>query len=56
MAMSSIGFRKRNQYPYFSEGAAVCCLEIGKSSECIGFHRRVGYATEILELTFPISK
>jgi 3-oxoacyl-(acyl-carrier-protein) synthase len=37
------------------EGAAVCCLEIGKSQSALAFIEGVGYATEILEHNISIS-
>lgn len=37
------------------EGAAVCCLEIGKSENALAFIEGVGYATEILEHNISIS-
>jgi 3-oxoacyl-(acyl-carrier-protein) synthase len=40
MAMSSIGFRKRNQYPYFRRRSSCLLFGNRQISECIGFHRR----------------
>lgn len=37
------------------EGAAVCCLEMGKSERALAFIEGVGYATEILEHNISIS-
>ena len=37
------------------EGAAVCCLETGKSNSALAFIEGVGYATEILEHNISIS-
>ena len=37
------------------EGAAVCCLELGKKANALAFIEGVGYATEILEHNISIS-
>jgi 3-oxoacyl-(acyl-carrier-protein) synthase len=37
------------------EGAAVCCLEIGKKESALAFIEGIGYATEILEHNISIS-
>jgi 3-oxoacyl-(acyl-carrier-protein) synthase len=37
------------------EGAAVCCLEIGKKENALAYVEGVGYATEILEHNISIS-
>ncbi len=37
------------------EGAAVCCLEIGKKVNALAFIEGIGYATEILEHNISIS-
>lgn len=37
------------------EGAAVCCLEIGKRENALAFVEGIGYATEILEHNTSIS-
>ncbi|WP_073368695.1 beta-ketoacyl synthase N-terminal-like domain-containing protein [Flavobacterium fluvii] len=37
------------------EGAAVCCLEIGKKENALAFVESIGYATEILEHNISIS-
>lgn len=37
------------------EGAAVCCLEIGKKDNALAYIDGVGYATEILEHSISIS-
>lgn len=37
------------------EGAAVCCLEIGKKENTLAFVEGIGYATEILEHNISIS-
>lgn len=37
------------------EGAAVCCLEIGKTANALAFIEGIGYATEILDHHISIS-
>jgi 3-oxoacyl-(acyl-carrier-protein) synthase len=37
------------------EGAAVCCLEMGKKGNALAFIEGIGYATEILEHNISIS-
>jgi 3-oxoacyl-(acyl-carrier-protein) synthase len=37
------------------EGAAVCCLEIGKKENALAYIEGIGYATEILEHNISIS-
>ena len=37
------------------EGAAVCCLEIGKKENALAYLEGIGYATEILEHNISIS-
>jgi 3-oxoacyl-(acyl-carrier-protein) synthase len=37
------------------EGAGVCCLEIGKKENALGYIEGIGYATEILEHNISIS-
>lgn len=37
------------------EGAAVCCLEIGKKENALAYVENIGYATEILEHNISIS-
>ena len=37
------------------EGAAVCCLEVGKKENALAFIEGIGYATEILEHNISIS-
>jgi len=37
------------------EGAAVCCLELGKKENALAFIEGIGYATEILEHNISIS-
>ena len=37
------------------EGAAVCCLELGRKENALAFIEGIGYATEILEHNISIS-
>jgi 3-oxoacyl-(acyl-carrier-protein) synthase len=37
------------------EGAAVCCLELGKKENALAFIEGIGYATEVLEHNISIS-
>jgi len=59
---------KKNNYPcrafdlektqntlILGEGAAVCCLEIGKKDNALAYVEGIGYATEILEHNISIS-
>jgi len=46
--------KKRNTM-ILGEGASVCCLELGKSSNALAYIEGIGYATEILEHNISIS-
>jgi len=46
---------KKQNSLILGEGAAVCCLEIGKKENALAFIERIGYATEILEHNISIS-
>ena len=46
---------KKQSSLILGEGAAVCCLEIGKSPHALAYIEGVGYATEILEHNISIS-
>lgn len=46
---------KKQNTMILGEGAAVCCLEIGKKENAIAFIEGIGYATEILEHSTSIS-
>jgi 3-oxoacyl-(acyl-carrier-protein) synthase len=46
---------KKQNTMILGEGAAVCCLEIGKKENAIAFIEGIGYATEILEHNISIS-
>lgn len=47
--------KKTHSGMILGEGAAVCCLEIGKKENAIAFIEGIGYATEILEHNISIS-
>ncbi|WP_338408180.1 beta-ketoacyl synthase N-terminal-like domain-containing protein [uncultured Flavobacterium sp.] len=46
---------KKQNTLILGEGAAVCCLEIGRKENAIAFIEDIGYATEILEHNISIS-
>jgi 3-oxoacyl-(acyl-carrier-protein) synthase len=46
---------KKKNTLILGEGAAVCCLEIGKKENALAFIEGIGYATEILEHNISIS-
>ncbi len=46
---------KKENTLILGEGAAVCCLEIGKKENAIAFIEGIGYATEILEHNVSVS-
>ncbi|HLF52344.1 beta-ketoacyl synthase N-terminal-like domain-containing protein [Flavobacterium sp.] len=46
---------KKQNSMILGEGAAVCCLEIGKSENALAYIEGIGYATEILEHNISIS-
>lgn len=46
---------KKQNTMILGEGAAVCCLEIGKKDNALAFIQGIGYATEILEHNISIS-
>lgn len=51
----TLDFSKAKNTMVLGEGAAVCCLEIGKSDKTIATIQGIGYATEILEHSISIS-
>ena len=51
----TLDFSKAKNTMVLGEGAAVCCLEIGKSDKTIATILGIGYATEILEHSISIS-
>lgn len=46
---------KKQNTMILGEGAAVCCLEIGKKEQALAFIEGIGYATELLEHNTSIS-
>ncbi|PWA05258.1 beta-ketoacyl synthase [Flavobacterium psychrotolerans] len=51
----ALDFEKKQSTLILGEGAAVCCLEIGKSANALAYIEGIGYATEILEHNISIS-
>ena len=51
----TLDFSKTKNTMILGEGAAVCCLEIGKSERTLATIEGFGYATEILEHSISIS-
>jgi 3-oxoacyl-(acyl-carrier-protein) synthase len=47
--------KKKQNTLILGEGAAVCCLEIGRKENALGYIEGIGYATEILEHNISIS-
>ena len=46
---------KKQNTMILGEGAAVCCLEIGRKEKALAYIEGIGYATEILEHNISIS-
>lgn len=51
----ALDFEKTQNTMILGEGAAVCCLEIGKKENALAFIEGIGYATEVLEHNISIS-
>ena len=51
----ALDLEKTQNTMILGEGAAVCCLEIGKKDNALAFIEGIGYATEILEHNISIS-
>ena len=51
----ALDFEKIQNTMALGEGAAVCCLELGKSANALAYIESFGYATEILEHNISIS-
>nr|WP_288834991.1 beta-ketoacyl synthase N-terminal-like domain-containing protein [uncultured Flavobacterium sp.] len=51
----ALNFHKKLNSMILGEGAAVCCLEMGKKDNALAFIEGIGYATEILEHNISIS-
>jgi len=52
----ALDLEKKQNTLILGEGAAVCCLEMGKKDNALAFVEGVGYATEILEHNISISE
>jgi 3-oxoacyl-(acyl-carrier-protein) synthase len=51
----ALDLKKTQNTLILGEGAAVCCLEIGRKENAIAYVEGIGYATEILEHNISIS-
>jgi 3-oxoacyl-(acyl-carrier-protein) synthase len=51
----ALDLNKKQNTMVLGEGAAVCCLELGKKENALAFIEGIGYATEILEHNISIS-
>ena len=51
----TLDFSKTKNTMILGEGAAVCCLELGKSEKTLAIIEGIGYATEILDHSISIS-
>ena len=51
----ALDLEKKQNTLILGEGAAVCCLEIGRKENALAFVEGIGYATEILEHNISIS-
>jgi 3-oxoacyl-(acyl-carrier-protein) synthase len=51
----ALDFEKKQNTMILGEGAAVCCLEMGRKEKALAFVEGIGYATEILEHNISIS-
>jgi 3-oxoacyl-(acyl-carrier-protein) synthase len=51
----ALDLEKTQNSMILGEGAAVCCLEIGKKENALAFIEGIGYATEVLEHNISIS-
>jgi 3-oxoacyl-(acyl-carrier-protein) synthase len=51
----ALDFEKKQNTMILGEGAAVCCLEIGRKENALAYIEGIGYATEILEHNISIS-
>lgn len=51
----ALDLEKNQSTLILGEGAAVCCLEIGKVANALAYIEGIGYATEILEHNISIS-
>lgn len=51
----ALDLNKKQSTLILGEGAAVCCLEIGRKENALAYVEGIGYATEILEHNISIS-
>ena len=51
----ALDLEKKQNTLILGEGAAICCLEIGRKENALAFVEGIGYATEILEHNISIS-
>jgi 3-oxoacyl-(acyl-carrier-protein) synthase len=51
----ALDLEKKQNTMILGEGAAVCCLEIGKKENALAYIEGIGYATELLEHNISIS-
>lgn len=51
----ALDLEKTQNTMILGEGAAVCCLEIGRKENALAFIEGIGYATEVLEHNISIS-
>lgn len=51
----ALNFEKKWNSMILGEGAAVCCMEMGKKDNALAYIEGIGYATEILEHNISIS-
>jgi len=51
----ALDLEKKQNTLILGEGAAVCCLELGRKENAIAYVEGIGYATEILEHNISIS-
>jgi 3-oxoacyl-(acyl-carrier-protein) synthase len=51
----ALDLNKKKSTLILGEGAAICCLEIGKKKNALAFIEGIGYATEILEHNVSVS-
>jgi 3-oxoacyl-(acyl-carrier-protein) synthase len=51
----ALDLEKKQNTMILGEGAAVCCLEIGKKENALAYIQGIGYATEMLEHNISIS-
>ncbi len=51
----ALDLEKKQNTMILGEGAAVCCIELGKSESALAYIEGIGYATELLEHNTSIS-